>query len=190
MNLFTTLYSLLSTVFLPKYLPLYSYRYHGLDIRSSLEFPELESSVFNTCNLLISEGSVAGLLPDGTVQEQGSLFEDYLDFRSGTSGTLLSIKDIGHIWISTTGEIVIDRLPGASKEGIRFFILGTALGIFLLQKGAFPMHGSTVTGKGKSLMFVGPSGAGKSTMSTYWLDNGYTLRTTSAWCSFLHKIYQ
>lgn len=58
---------------------------------------------------------------------------------------------------------------------MRFYILGAALGLFLIRRGAFPIHGSSVSGQQGGILFCGASGAGKSTTTTWFMDQGYSL---------------
>lgn len=71
--------------------------------------------------------------------------------------------------------MLVERLKGVQEAEMRFYILGAALGLFLIRRGAFPIHGSTVTDGRRSILFCGPSGAGKSTLSAWFMDQGYKL---------------
>ncbi len=155
----------------------YHYHFQGLILKSAFPFPELAVADSEKHDLVVSEGLASGFMPDEQIVSSVSLIHGCLHMSTGPDGTLVFIEGMGHIWIGLSGEIVLERLPGVRLGDGRIYILGTALGIFLLQRGAFPLHGSTVSRNGRSLMFIGPSGAGKSTLSAYWMNRGYTLVT-------------
>ena len=73
--------------------------------------------------------------------------------------------------------MTIERLPDVELAEIRFYILGAALGIYFIRRGAFPIHGSTVSGSSGGILFCGTSGAGKSTTTAWFMDQGYALVT-------------
>lgn len=70
-------------------------------------------------------------------------------------------------------EIVIDPVPGCSDRNIRLFLLGSALGGILHQRGLLPLHANAIEIDGRAIAFMGHSGAGKSTMAAWFLDRGY-----------------
>ena len=58
---------------------------------------------------------------------------------------------------------------GADKKTLKLFTLSEAIGITLLLKGNFVLHGSCVLINDKAQIFVGEPGAGKSTAATaFW----------------------
>ncbi|MNN36690.1 HPr kinase/phosphorylase [compost metagenome] len=60
-------------------------------------------------------------------------------------------------------------------DQIRLYILGTCIGVILMQRKILPLHGSAVAINGKVYAVVGQSGAGKSTLATVLLNKGYQL---------------
>jgi DNA polymerase III delta prime subunit len=67
--------------------------------------------------------------------------------------------------ISGGREIAFDVDDNAEDRDAASFLLGTALGILLQQRGHLVLHASAVAVNGHAVLFSGPSGAGKSTLA-------------------------
>lgn len=80
---------------------------------------------------------------------------------------LFAIEEGCRIWVSPFEEADMDKL--------RLYILGTCMGVILMQRGILPLHGSAVAINGKVYALVGHSGAGKSTLATVLTRKGYPL---------------
>ena len=63
------------------------------------------------------------------------------------------------------------------ENKIRLYLLGSCLGILLLQRRILPLHGSAVAIEGKAYVFIGERGAGKSTIASSFMQKGYPLLT-------------
>ncbi|MEH6892575.1 aldolase [Bacillus sp. JJ864] len=72
-------------------------------------------------------------------------------------------------------KITFSPLPGAEKDKIRLYLLGTCMGALLIQRKILPLHGSALAINGKAYALIGDSGAGKSTLSSAFLRKGYQL---------------
>ncbi len=70
-------------------------------------------------------------------------------------------------------EIVFAPREGASERNIRLFLLGSALGAIIHQRGLLPLHANAIDVGGRAVAFMGHSGAGKSTMAAWFLDRGH-----------------
>jgi len=74
------------------------------------------------------------------------------------------------------GEAIqVQPLAGAAPEDVRLYLLGTALGILLHQRGLLPLHASVVEWDGGAVAFCGPSGAGKSTLAAALHSRGQSV---------------
>jgi hypothetical protein len=63
--------------------------------------------------------------------------------------------------------------PGAAARNVRLFLLGSAMGMLLHQRGLLPLHANAVEIDGKAVAFMGPSGIGKSTLAAWFHDRGH-----------------
>ena len=74
-------------------------------------------------------------------------------------------------------EIIVDPDPGVSEEAIRLYLLGSALGVLLHQRGLLVLHANAIVIDGAAVLFMGPSGAGKSTLAAWFASRGYPVLT-------------
>lgn len=72
-------------------------------------------------------------------------------------------------------RILIRPDAGADMAEVRIFLMGSAMGALLYQRGLFPLHGSAVETAWGAMVFVGPSGIGKSTLAAHFHRSGYRL---------------
>jgi len=72
-------------------------------------------------------------------------------------------------------EFVAD--PGADEGKLRLFLLGTARGALIHQRGELPLHAATLVppGRNAAIAICGPSGAGKSTLAAELSRRGWVL---------------
>lgn len=135
----------------------------------------LSEGIIEKPDIYIRECAIPRTVSSSLVLSEGAIYGNLLHFRSFEKGILLTIQNVGKIWIDDTGEVLLEPIPEADVSEMRFYILGAALGLFLIRKGAFPIHGSTVANHAGCCMFCGSSGAGKSTLSAWLIDHGYRL---------------
>lgn len=152
-----------------------SYFVYGISLSCTFSIPELPiREKIGIVDLYISEGEIASSITPDELQHEGWFFDQHVYIQVFQNSVFLSINNIGKIFISSK-EIVLQRLPNTTIQEAKVYILGIAISIYLLKKGIFSLHGSTIYKKNKGLTFAGTSGAGKSTMVTYFIDNGYYL---------------
>ena len=60
------------------------------------------------------------------------------------TGTLLEIADIAQFQVEGGREIRVEPLPGVSERNIRLFLLGSAMGMLLHQRGLLPLHANAI----------------------------------------------
>lgn len=127
----------------------FDYQLFGLAVRSELELPELPPHSF--------EG------------------EPEVAIRCGKSdgGTLIAIDGIAEFRVSNGSRVSVCASPGASPRNVRLYLLGSAMGLLLHQRGLLPLHANSVDLDGRAIAFIGPSGSGKSTLAAWFHDNGY-----------------
>jgi hypothetical protein len=140
---------------------MFDYAVFGLTVRSGIALPELlpvqspaDADVTIRVAPLAAPESAPGLEACG-------------------DSLLLTIPDVARYRIEGGREIVIDPDPGAPERNIRLFLLGSAFGALLHQRGLLPLHANAVEINGRAVAFMGESGAGKSTLAAWFHDRGY-----------------
>jgi hypothetical protein len=135
----------------------------GLAVRSELAlpgFPAAAAAGEPNGRVEIRFGAVPTPAGEGKASAEGRDF-------------LLDIPDVGRFRISDGREIVIDPRPGVSERNIRVYLLGSAFGVLLHQRGLVPLHANAIEIGGKAVAFSGRSGAGKSTLAAWFADRGH-----------------
>ena len=141
----------------------FDYSVFGLHVRSELALPEL----------LDAEGSSE---PQVTVT-----FGNAPEAPVGAGphptdgGLLLEIADVARYFVKDGTSIVIERKPDVPDANVRLFLLGSAMGALLHQRGLLPLHANAVELGGRAFAFMGASGAGKSTLAAWFHDQGYRI---------------
>ncbi|GAA4078430.1 hypothetical protein ACFFOS_06675 [Nocardioides kongjuensis] len=69
--------------------------------------------------------------------------------------------------------ITVQPAPGASDDALRLFLLGSALGCLLTQRGLLVLHGNAFVVDGGCAVVLGHSGAGKSTLAAEMHRRGH-----------------
>lgn len=141
----------------------WTYRLFGLDLRSEIDLAGLAPPVDAVAaDVEIGFGSVPA--------------EDPVPGYSAIpEGTLLSVTKVGRYLIRDGRQIVIDPAPGASERNLRLFLLGSAIGALLHQRGLLPLHANAIDLGGRAVAFSGHSGAGKSTIAAWFHDRGHKI---------------
>lgn len=135
----------------------------GLRVRSSLPLPELRLSCSDgVADVIVEQGKID--LPD---TGPGLLAVD--------GGLLLTIPDVARFLIAGGRSIRIDAKRGADRRNVRLFLLGSAFGAVLHQRGLLPLHANAVEIDRRAFAFAGASGEGKSTLAAWFHDRCYPL---------------
>jgi hypothetical protein len=87
----------------------------------------------------------------------------------------LNVEEVARYWIRHGKEIIIEPYPNADDASIRVFLLGSAIGALLFQRGLLLIHGNAIEVDGACAVCVGDSGAGKSTLAAAFMLNGNRL---------------
>lgn len=116
-------------------------------------------------DVLVRRGSLPSDLESATSRGPGGAIKDSTFF--------FRVRDLARFLISNGKEIVVDVDDNVEERDASIFVLGTAFGILLHQRGHLVLHGSAVAVDGKAVVFCGPSGAGKSTLAASLVNEGY-----------------
>lgn len=139
----------------------FDYSVFGLAVRSTIELPEL----FGAQDAPEPDVDIrVGALTDPTSAPGLTVQKDCL---------LLTIPSVGRYRITGGREIVIEPEAAAPERNVRLYLLGSAFGALLHQRGLLPLHANAVEIGGKAVAFMGESGAGKSTLAASFHDRGF-----------------
>jgi hypothetical protein len=148
-----------------------SYFIGGLRVAS--DFP-LPGAIPQTCesaaaDVSIRHGSVPMALNGAS--ESGPTWE-----MAGET-FLLRGPRLARFLITAGRAIVVEKEPGVTDHDAAAFVLGSAFGILLHQRGALVLHASAVARDGRTLVVCGASGAGKSTLAAALCRAGFAFVT-------------
>lgn len=136
------------------------YRLFGLAIDSELQLPELTAE----------PDQVAQSPPDLSIR-----IADSVRPEEDGGGYVLDIDGVARFTITDGRSILIAPAAGAGEREIRLFLLGSAMGAALHQRGVLPLHANAVAIDGGAVAFMGASGSGKSTLAAWFLDQGFQI---------------
>jgi hypothetical protein len=91
------------------------------------------------------------------------------------NNVIFRIKNTAIFSVEKGERVIVSPLEHADFNKIRLYILGSCMGIILMQKKILPLHGSAFVIDGKAYAVVGNSGAGKSTLASTFMTRGYKL---------------
>ena len=108
------------------------YQVFGLRIRSEVPLPELFPALGDgDADVTIRRGSIAAV--DGVS-----------GVRSEDGALLLTVPDVGRYRIEGGHEIIVDPNTGVPERNVRLYLLGSAFGALLHQRGLLPLHANAV----------------------------------------------
>ena len=136
------------------------YQLFGLRIASELELPELFDARNGPVDVIIRAGRVAPAEPNDTGR---SCVGD---------GVTVEVPGVARFHIRDGKLILVDAAPGADPRNVRIFLLGTASGVLIHQRGLLPLHANAIEAGAGAVAFCGESGAGKSTLAAWFHDRG------------------
>lgn len=143
------------------------YKAFGLSVSSDIPLPEL-SFVNNNLDTIDLEIRIEDL---------SKAWSDVLDQQStfivNKNTVMFQVPNVVTFSIQDGEKIVVSPMEGYDEDMIRLWILGTCMGVILMQRKVFPLHGSAVVINGKAYAFIGDSGAGKSTLASGFIKEGY-----------------
>jgi hypothetical protein len=141
----------------------FDYSVFGLNVRSDMALPELLPAVPGSAvDVTITLGRLTEPMTQAGLHRDGEAL-------------MLSVPDVARYRIEAGSEIVIDPCASAPDRNIRLFLLGSAFGALLHQRGLLPLHANAVEIDGGAVAFMGKSGAGKSTLAAWFHDEGFKI---------------
>lgn len=143
------------------------YKAFGLRISSEISLPELAK-----CSLLEEEADLTITLKNLTDVWDIRVKDDN-NFIIYENKVMFKIPNTAIFQIEDGKKISVSPMRGAAENNIRLYLLGSCMGVTLLQRGILPLHGSAIEVDGLAYAIVGNSGVGKSTLATTFLSEGY-----------------
>ncbi len=145
------------------------YTAYNLTIDSELALPELTPCADDS---VIDLHIHFGKLPKDGIQG-GTQLGPFL--WTNDHALWLKVPEVATFYVTNGNEIFIDPAPGIDEDSIRVFLLGSAFGALLFQRGYLVMHGNAIRIGDQCMICVGHSGAGKSTLAAGFMQRGYNV---------------
>ncbi|WP_394184127.1 aldolase [Metabacillus halosaccharovorans] len=144
------------------------YKAFGLKISSQILLPEIPE--------IISKDKVDIVVK---IAELSSLWEklaapsDILIVKENLC--LFKVPKVAKFLIEDGTTITVSPSENSNEDQIRLYVLGSCMGVLLMQRRILPLHGSAISIDGKAYAIIGDSGAGKSTLASAFLKKGFQL---------------
>ncbi len=150
-----------------------SYAAFGLVIASELALPDLtplpDSGGTSVAEVIVRRGPVPPPSPAASLLPKGLWVDgDRVGF---------DVPEVGRYACERGAAITVQPLATADEDAVRLFLLGSALGIVLAQRGHLVLHGNAFVVDGSAAVVLGHSGAGKSTLAAEMHRRGYAVLT-------------
>ena len=144
---------------------IHDYTVFGLKVRSELALPELAPDRTETpADVVIARGKIPGLKS----AEAG--------LHVAGDALVLVVPEVARYAIRGGSSIVVEpETADVPETNVRLFLLGSAFGALLHQRGLLPLHANAVEIDGSAVAFMGASGSGKSTLAMWLCDQGFRI---------------
>ncbi len=143
------------------------YRAFGVDFQSALALPEMRAG---------SEGSDTPVIIErGTSVPPTNGIEIATGIVAGPDVFWMDVPGVVRLRVERGYRMVVELAEKATESEARAYLLGSALGALLHQRGLLPLHASAVEIGGHAYAFAGHSGAGKSTLALAMTRRGHPL---------------
>lgn len=135
------------------------YRISGLTVASDIQLHgAIELAAVSDADVTVGLGPVPETLADSVALGP--------NWALAGKTFLLRVPRVGRLLIEDGRSITVMLDERATEQDASVFVLGSAFGIALHQRGAFALHASAVARNGRAIAICGHSGAGKSTLAT------------------------
>lgn len=144
---------------------MFSYKTYELILHSEFPIPEFIPYPAEVADVTLRYGEVPEQLE--TIEGRGVLYQ------ANARQFLLKLDDIAHYLVQNGNEIIVS--PRGTVADMRVFLLGSALGALLHQRGLLVLHAAAFYTPAGAVLLCGVSGAGKSTLLNELLRRGYPM---------------
>ncbi|SUD41153.1 HPr serine kinase domain-containing protein [Ectopseudomonas mendocina] len=145
---------------------------YGLSIDSDLPLPELSSLSPDTVDgvdIEIRQLTLEAPEHYGALRQMGPFL------WASTTCLWLQVPGVVTFLVREGRQILFEPAVGVDEDSIRLFLLGSAIGALLMQRGLLVLHGNAVRIGDRCMVCLGHSGAGKSTLATAFSQRGYEI---------------
>lgn len=97
------------------------------------------------------------------------------DWDASAEGASIAVDGVAKFRVSFGREIQVFAHPDVPARNVTLYLLGSAMGLLLHQRGLLPLHANGIEIEGKAVAFMGASGSGKSTLAAWFHDRGYRI---------------
>lgn len=149
-----------------------NYKAFGLLILSEIELPELQVN-----NEQVNKDQMVEIKIEDLTRKWNEVSVNQKYIVVTEQFVMMKIPNSAIFYIEKGRTIIVSPLEKADESAIRLYLLGSCMGIILMQRKILPLHGSAVVVSGKAYAFIGDSGAGKSTLASAFLQKGHELVT-------------
>lgn len=143
------------------------YRAFGVDFQSALVLPEMR-----VCS---GQADAPVVIVRGQAGRPTEASEIAVGVAATPSVFWMDVPDVARLRVEDGQRLIVELAGGATESDARAYLLGSALGALLHQRGLLPLHASAVEIDGKAYAFTGHSGAGKSTLALALAQRGHKL---------------
>lgn len=145
----------------------FSYRVYGLNVLSEIECPEVISlqNCPSTFDVVIELGLVSSEIKEEITSGKVSSYTN--------ESMWFHIADVATYWIKQGKTVTVELCEGADTLMAKQYLLGSCLGMVMLQRNMIAIHGGTIVFDGSGIIFTGERGAGKSTITSALRESGY-----------------
>lgn len=144
----------------------FSYQVYGLKVLSEIECKEVVRIEKQSHYDVVIE---IGIVSD-EIKEQIATGR----ISSYTNASMwFHIVGVATYWIQNGEKVTIELCEGADIPMAKQYLLGSCLGMIMLQRNMIAIHGGTIVFDGSGVIFTGLRGAGKSTITSALREAGY-----------------
>ncbi len=145
----------------------FSYRVYGLNVLSEIECPEVIKLLDyqSEYDVVIEFGTASDEIKEAIVSGRISSYTN--------ESMWFHIADVATYWIQNGEKVTIELCEGADIQMAKQYLLGSCLGMIMLQRNMIAIHGGTIVFNGSGIIFTGERGAGKSTITSALREAGY-----------------
>lgn len=143
------------------------YSAHGLLFESEVDLTPLQSYETDQspqARIIYTRVSASGLAEPKLIRPYTQADENRI---------WIDVPNIARYEITDGKTIHVDPYPQADPQSVRLYLLGSAIGAILHQRGNLVLHANAIKVGDGLVIFAGDSGAGKSTTAAVFHQRGY-----------------